>query len=141
MGLKLAGVMLVLMLAMAGAFKWYYDSTQARITTLVENQAKLETAVKISEDSIKLMREESEKNAKLTQQLQADLQKAEEYGDQLRNTLQKHNLTHLAEKKPGLIEKRMQDATNKLWSELRSITDPNGVRDTEQAGTKDSNSN
>ena len=141
MGLKLAGVMLVLMLAMAGAFKWYYDSTQARITTLVENQAKLETAVKISEDSIKLMREESEKNAKLTQQLQADLQKAEKYGDQLRNTLQKHNLTHLAETKPGLIEKRMQDATNKLWSELRSITDPNGVRDTEQAGTKDSNSN
>ena len=141
MGLKLAGVMLVLMLAMAGAFKWYYDSTQARITTLVENQAKLETAVKISEDSIKLMREESEKNAKLTQQLQADLQKAEQYGDQLRNTLQKHNLTHLAETKPGLIEKRMQDATNKLWADLRSITDPNGVRDTEQAGTKDSNSN
>lgn len=135
MGMKLAGVMLVLMLAMAGAFKWYYESSQARIATLVENQAKLETAVKINEDSIKLMREESEKQAKLNQQLQTDLQKAEQYGDQLRNTLQKHNLTHLAETKPGLIEKRMQDATNKLWDDLRSITEPAGVQPPVNAGT------
>ena len=140
MGLKLAGVMLVLMLAMAGAFKWYYDSSQARISTLVENQAKLETAVKISEDSIKLMREDAEKQAKLNQQLQADLQKAEAYGDQLRNTLQKHNLTHLAETKPGLIEKRMQDATNKLWVDLRGITEPAGMQPSD-AGAQSSNGN
>ena len=141
--MKLAGIMLVLMLAMAGAFKWYYDSSQARISTLVENQAKLETAVKISEDSIKLMREDAEKQAKLNQQLQSDLQKAEQYGDQLRNTLQKHNLTHLAETKPGLIEKRMQDATNKLWVDLRGITEPAGVQSPANAGagTQSNNSN
>ena len=140
MGMKLAGIMLVLMIAMAGAFKWYYESSQARISTLVENQAKLETAVKINEDSIRLMREESEKQAKLNQQLQADFQKAEQYGDQLRNTLQKHNLTYLAETKPGLIEKRMQDATNKLWDDLAAITDPNGMQQPD-AGTQNSNSN
>ena len=140
MGMKLAAMMAVLMLAMAGAFKWYYDSSQARITTLTENNAKLETAIKINEDSIKLLRQDAERQAKLTQQLQTDLQKAEQYGDELRSTLQKHNLTALAQRKPGLIEKRMQNATNKLCDDLRGITDPNGVQPAD-AGTQSNNSN
>ena len=61
----------------------------------------------------------------LTDQLGADLRKAEEYGDELRNTLNKHDLTHLANKRPGMIEKRMQDATDKLWDDLESITGDN----------------
>jgi len=44
---------------------------------------------------------------------------------QLRETLNKHDLTHLANKKPGLIEKRMQDATDKLWGDLESVTSDN----------------
>ena len=51
-----------------------------------------------------------------------DLKKSEEYGDELRATLNKHNLTHLANKKPGLIENRMQDKTDALWKDLESIT-------------------
>ena len=43
--------------------------------------------------------------------------------DDLRATLNKHDLTHLANKKPGLIEKRMQDKTDALWKDLESITD------------------
>ena len=31
-------------------------------------------------------------------------------------------MTHLANKKPGLIEKRMQNATDKLWDDLESVT-------------------
>merc|ERR1711991_978223 len=58
----------------------------------------------------------------LTDQLSKDLRKSEAYGDELRDTLNKHNLTHLANKKPGLIEKRMQNATDKLWDDLESVT-------------------
>ena len=54
--------------------------------------------------------------------LGGELKRAEQYGDELRNTLRKHNLTHLANKKPGMIEKRMQNATDKLWDDLESIT-------------------
>ncbi len=132
--------MAVLMLAMAGAFKWYYDSSQARIATLTENNAKLETAVRINEDSIKLLQQDAERQAQLTKQLQVDLQKAEKYGDELRATLQKHDLTHLAATKPGLIEKRMQNATDKLWDDLESITAPPGVQLVDP-GTKSNNSN
>ena len=62
---------------------------------------------------------------KLIDDLGTDLKKAEEYGDELRDTLRKHNLTHLANKKPGMIEKRMQDATDKLWDDLESVTGDN----------------
>tara|TARA_B110000503_G_scaffold29868_1_gene48275 strand:+ start:234 stop:653 length:420 start_codon:yes stop_codon:yes gene_type:complete len=139
MGSKLAVVFFMVMIMMAGAGSFYYKQTQARIAVLQENNAKLEVAVQISEDSVKTLQADSVRNAELNSQLQTELQKAEQYGDELRATLQKHNLTHLAEKKPGLIENRMQNATNKLWDDLRSITDPNGVQS--DAGTTNSNSN
>ena len=104
----------------------YYKDTQQRIAILTENNAKLEVAIKISEDSVELLQDDIVKNAELNRELQKELQIAEGYGDQLRATLQKHNLTHLAIKKPGLIEKRMQNATNRLWDDLADITDPTG---------------
>jgi|TARA_R110002126_G_scaffold289430_1_gene444348 FtsZ-binding cell division protein ZapB len=106
----------------------YYKDTQQRIATLTDNNAKLEVAVQISEDSVELLQDDITKNAELNRELQKELQVAEKYGDQLRNTLRKHNLTHLANKKPGLIERKMQNATNRLWNDLADITNPNGVQ-------------
>ena len=106
----------------AYAAKYYYDTTQATIATLRENNAKLETANQINQETIAQQQEDAIKMAELNSQLTSDLQKAEQYGDELRSTLNKHNLTHLANKKPGLIEQRMQNATDKLWDELEDIT-------------------
>ena len=118
----------------------YYKDTQSRIATLTANNAKLETAVQISEESIATLQGDIAKNAELNRELQNELQTAEKYGDQLRNTLQKHNLTHLANKKPGLIQRKMQNATNRLWACLADITNPNGGVQS-NAGTKSSNCN
>lgn len=104
------------------------------------NVARMEVAVQTSEASLALERSETTRLNELNSQLGENLQRAELYGDELRNTLQKHNLTHLANKKPGLIEKRMQNATNKLWNDLSDITVPDGVQH-DVPGTKDSNSN
>ena len=109
----------------AYAAKYYYDTTQATIATLRENNAKLETANQINQETIAQQQADAIKMAELNSQLTSDLQKAEQYGDELRSTLNKHNLTHLANKKPGLIEQRMQNATNKLWDDLESITGNN----------------
>ena len=116
----------------------YYKDTQQRIATLTANNAKLETAVQISEQSIETLQSDIAKNAKLNRSLQNELQTAEKYGDQLRDTLRKHNLTHLANKKPGLIERKMQNATNRLWDCLADITDPNSGMQSD-AGTKSNN--
>ena len=131
------------MLALAGGGFFYVKKLQSDLETARANVAKLEVAVQTSEASLKLERAESARLGELNNQLSTDLQKAEQYGDELRATLQKHNLTHLANKKPGLIEKRMQNATNKLWDDLESITDPNannGMQSTE-TGTADTSSN
>jgi hypothetical protein len=112
----------------------YYKDTQQRIATLTENNAKLETAIQISEESVATLQNDIAKNAELNRELQKELQTAEKYGDQLRATLQKHNLTHLANKKPGLIQRKMQNATNRLWDDLADITNPNGVQS--DTGTK-----
>ena len=106
----------------AYAAKYYYDTTQSIIAQLRENNAKLEVANQENQKTIKKMGENATRLNALTDQLSADLRKAEEYGDELRNTLNKHDLTHLANKRPGMIEKRMQDATDKLWDDLESIT-------------------
>ena len=100
----------------------------------------MEVAVQTSEASLALERSENTRLNELNSQLGENLQRAEQYGDELRNTLQKHNLTHLANKKPGLIQKRMQNATNRLWDDLTSITDADSVQRSE-TGTEDSNSN
>lgn len=109
----------------AYAAKYYYDTTQATISQLRENNAKLEVANEENQQTIKKMGEDAIRLNALTDQLGEDLRKAEEYGDELRNTLNKHDMTHLANKKPGLIEKRMQDATDKLWDDLESVTSDN----------------
>ena len=104
------------------AAKYYYDTTQATIATLRENNAKLETANQLNQETIAKQQKDAIQLAELNNQLTVDLQKAEQYGDELRATLNKHDLTHLANKKPGLIERRMQNATDKLWDDLESLT-------------------
>ena len=136
--IKIAMVMTVI--ATAGMGYLYVQKLQSDLQTARENVAKMEVAVQISEDSIATLQADVIRNAELSATLQRELQTAEKYGDELRATLQKHNLTALAQKKPGLIENRMQNATDNLWSDLRSITDPNGVQ-LNDAGTTDSNSN
>ena len=63
-----------------------------------ENNAKLEVANNENQKTIDKMAEDAVRLNALTDQLGEDLQKAEQYGDELRATLNKHNLTHLANK-------------------------------------------
>ena len=134
--------MLLIVLGIIGGVGYggysYYKDTQSRIATLTANNAKLEVAAKLQEETINTMIEDRQKLAELNKGLQKNLQTAEKYGDQLRNTLRKHNLTHLANKRPSHIERKMQNATNRLWDCLADITDPaNGVQS--KNGTKSSN--
>ena len=125
--IKIYGILIVLGLLGGGVYgaKYYYDTTQATIATLRDNNAKLEVANETNQATIEKMGQDSARLNELNSELYVNLRKSEAYGDELRNTLNKHNLTHLANKKPGLIEKRMQNATDKLWGDLESITSDN----------------
>jgi len=125
--IKLYGI--IILVAILGGVgygaKYYYDTTQNTIAQLRENNAQLEVANETNQATIAQMTEDVVRLNALTDQLNTDLRKSEQYGDELRETLNKHNLTHLANKKPGMIEKRMQNATDKLWDDLESATSDN----------------
>jgi len=124
--IKIAMVLTVL--ATAGMGFAYVKRIQSNLETARANVVKMEVAVQISEDSVATLQADAIRNAELNATLQSDLQKAEAYGDGLRATLQTHNLTSLALRKPGLIENRMQDATDTLWNDLGNITDPDRMQ-------------
>jgi len=132
--------MVMTVIATAGMGYVYVQKLQSDLQTARDNVAKMEVAVQVSEASIATLQADAVRSAELNANLQRELQTAERYGDELRATLQKHNLTALAQRKPGLIENRMQNATDSLWDDLRGVTDPNGVQQPE-TGTANSNSN
>ena len=134
-----------MVLATGGVGYMYVQKLQSDLETARANVAKMEVAVATAEASIATLQANAAKMAELNQNLQADLQKAEAYGDDLRQKLSRHNLTALALSKPGLLEGKMNGATAKLWRELEQDTGGDGDRrlpswlQRSDSGTEDSN--
>jgi 3-mercaptopyruvate sulfurtransferase SseA len=102
---------------------WYeYRDMQQRIATLRENNAKLETVAKANAEALEEVTAFANQMEENNLELQANLRKAEAYKDDLLSKFQKHNLTKLSLKKPGLIEGRINSATKKVFDDIESLT-------------------
>ena len=101
---------------------YYYKDTQSRIQTLTENNAKLETAKAIQDQTIDTLIADREKFDKLNKELQVKLDKANDYKNTLIDKLRKHDLAKLSLKKPGLVETKINNGTKKLFRSLESLT-------------------
>ena len=101
---------------------YYYKDTQARIQTLTENSAKLEQAAELQNNKIATLEADAKKFAKLNNELQTKLEKANEYKNNLIDRLRKHDLAKLSQQKPGLVEKKINNGTQRLLEEFESIT-------------------
>jgi hypothetical protein len=120
----IALAIIVLLGAGAWGVKYYYDSTQEKIQTLTANNTKLEISVSaknlvIATQTVHMIEQEARILA-----LDANMVKAEENIDALRKILDDHDLTRLVIAKPGLIERRINNATKNLFNELRTDTSP-----------------
>ena len=98
--------------------KYYYDTTQATIATLRENNVKLESAVETAEQSVATLQQDMVKIGKLNKTLTISLQKAEAYGDELRTKLSKLNLVVEALRDSKQLEGKMNGASANLWRGL-----------------------
>jgi uncharacterized protein YPO0396 len=101
---------------------YYYKDSQERIRILTENTAKLETAKQLQDDTINAMIEDRERFSALTKELQTKLDKANVYKDVLIGKLRKHDLAKLSLKKPGLVEKKINNASAKLFRSLEAMS-------------------
>lgn len=123
-GLKLYAMLFVgaLIIAAIGGAYFYYKDSQARIAQLIENNAKLELVAQTNQETIDQMQDDIEINKQRSDELAGRMREAEVYQDVLISKLRKHNLTRLAEQKPGLIEIRVNKATKELFDDLEKIT-------------------
>ena len=122
--LRIYGLIVVLGLLAGigyGAY-YYYNDTQQRLATLRDNNAKLEVANKQNQETIKMMKENYEKQTKLNNELSAKLKDAEVYGNELRKKLSKIDLPAASLNRPEETEKRITDASQKVLDILESIT-------------------
>jgi len=112
LGLKISAVLVVLMLAMGGAGYWYYSDTQARLAILQENNAILQTSLEQTTAAKKKL----EKDIKLANtqvaQVNSEFAIIRSQNNELAKKLEKHNLGVLAERKPGLVERVINKATD-----------------------------
>jgi len=128
--------------------KYYYNTTQATIATLRENNAQLEVAVQTAQASVESLQQDMQKFAELNSQLQADLQAAEAYGDELQSKLNRLDLVQDALRDAETLEGKMNGATANLWRDIIKDTGgdasrplPQWLQSGEQARTGDTDSN
>lgn len=125
MKIYLAIFLFSLVSSVVGGGYLYYKDTQARLAQLRENNARLEVAAQTSQETIRRMEENYEQIQERTQELTAELSRAEEYRSQISQVLREHQLTTLTKEKPGLIETRVNSATESLLNEFVEITTTN----------------
>ena len=101
---------------------YYYKDTQERIGILTENNAKMMVAKEAQDNTINALIADREKFETLNKELQTKLERANEYKNKLIGKLRKHNLQKLSMQKPGLVEKKINNGTKKLFRSLEHIT-------------------
>jgi len=133
--------MLLVISTLSGGVYFYYTSTQETIQQLRENNFALEAANKTNQETISRMEEAAELSKKLNKELTEKYNEAESRVNTLRDKLIDHDLTNLSLKKPGLIEKRINNGTDKAFKHLESITTIKRVQPMADTGADSSNGN
>lgn len=111
MGTKLAFVFFMLMLGMGGIGYWYYNDTQERMAILQENNAKLETAVQLNEDTISSLQQDYAKASNELASLNEAYSSIRRQNQELADKLQQIDLTAAAIANAAGIERAVNRGT------------------------------
>lgn len=115
-------VVLVISLTIWAGYKYVTNLQE----TVVEQAEKI-TELKISNESLTAEREQLESDLKDNRENQAvlheELREARKQKDGLIKLFSDHDFAKLVNAKPGLIEKRINKGTDKVFQELEDISD------------------
>ena len=131
MGFKISAVLGLLLILSLGAFKLYYDKSEAEkeamavaLQQAVDNQLLLENTIKDQNQQMEeQLAREKQSQVRITQLSTANSEAMEEVTE-LRGKFARHDLNMLSMTKPGLLEKMVNRGTVRVFEELEALTQP-----------------
>ena len=131
MGLKISAVLGLLLILSLGAFKLYYDKSEAEkeamavaLQQAMNNQLLLENTIKDQNQQMEeQLAREKQSQVRITQLSTANSEAMEEVTE-LRGKFARHDLNMLSMTKPGLLEKMVNRGTVRVFEELEALTQP-----------------
>jgi hypothetical protein len=125
MGMKLSLILGGLLIATAAGSFYYIDYLNDQIGILKGNQVVLETEIEKQNESIQNYLAEQENQQAQLNQLENDKRAAMEDVNRLRKTFANHDLDELALAKPGMLQSRVNKASNRVMTTLENLSNPN----------------
>ena len=126
--------------------KSYYEWSEATISTLRTNNVQLASAAETLQNTVDTMAADAERNEKLNQNLTAQLNESREYLNTLRAKFARIDLTMEALTDAQNLEERVNNAVERLISDIADETTPPSADDDtpnsmlgEDSGTDSSN--
>jgi len=105
-----------------------YTNMQDDIVQLSQQNSALDRALRTSRETVGRLEANMEIIEQQNSRLARALEESETDLDNLRTLLIEHDLTRLALERPGLIERRINDATKDLFDQLEFDTGADSVR-------------
>tara|TARA_R100001129_G_C5286163_1_gene238356 strand:- start:125 stop:562 length:438 start_codon:yes stop_codon:yes gene_type:complete len=122
----------VALLVLGGAFKMYYDKSEAekeaiatQLQQSMDNQLLLENTIASQNKDLEQQIAREKEAQERIQNLTVTNAKAMEEVNDLRGKFARHDLNMLSMAKPGLLEKMVNRGTKRVGEDLGKITDPN----------------
>jgi len=125
MGMKLSLILGGLLIVTAAGSFYYIDYLNEQIGILKGNQVVLETEIEKQNESIQNYLAEQENQQAQLNQLENDKRAAMEDVNRLRKTFANHDLDELALAKPGMLQSRVNKASNRVMTTLENLSNPN----------------
>jgi|TARA_R100000479_G_C6260592_1_gene155804 uncharacterized protein (UPF0335 family) len=132
MGFKLSIGLGIALVFLAGAFKLYYDKSQAeldsfqiRLEQSIQNQKTLEGTIEEQNNNLKQTIANHNLMIAQVERLQRENMEAQNEVIDIRKKWSRHSLDVLSVRKPKLIEKIINTGTKEVLKDLEEITNPN----------------
>ncbi len=132
MGFKLSIGLGIALVFLAGAFKLYYDKSQAeldsfqiRLEQSIQNQKTLEGTIEEQNNNLKQTIANHKLMVAQVERLQRENMEAQNEVIDIRKKWSRHSLDVLSVRKPKLIEKIINTGTKEVLKDLEEITNPN----------------
>ena len=127
-------IMIVIGGLASGGYVWYQD-TMDRYEVLAAEKAAVDLKSQQQEQAFKALTESYEKQRVANDALTRKNQEIQQETQAYLQIFKKHDLTKLARAKPGLIETRANNATDKIFKVIEDETEPQDYDPTSNTDT------